>query len=132
MPVDVGNLAELAFAGLFGAGLTEGIRALSRRRHDKTVQTISINDQAMRHINVLQKDADDARAGEQQAWQELRKTRTEMREELDQLAAELHQHRQFAELLTWRYRNLVSAIMSPTASLESLREMAQDPGFSNS
>lgn len=129
MPVDVGNLVELAFAGLFGGGITEAVRALSRRRQDRTVETVSINDQAMRHIKVLQKDADDSRAGESLAYEELRKARTDFRHEMDELAAELHKHRQFAELLTYRYRVLVSAIMSPTASLESLRELAQDANF---
>lgn len=129
MPVDVGNLVELAFAGLFGGGLTEAIRAVARRRRDKTHDTVSINDRAMKHIDSLQKAADDAQAGEQLAWEQLRQTRQQMNQEMRQIQSELHKHRQFAELLTYRYRVLISAIMSPNVSREALMDMAQERDF---
>ena len=120
---------ELAIAGLFGGGLTEIVRALARRRQSQAETTVTISDQALKHVESLQKDADQAREGEQQAWEELRKTRREMRAELNELASELHKHRQFAELLTYRYRVLINAIMSPNVSRESLMAMASEPGI---
>jgi hypothetical protein len=129
MPVDVGNLVELAFAGLFGGGLTELFRAIGRRRRDKTHETVSINDSAMKQVESLQKAADNAQAGEELAWEQLRKTRQDLTRELSQIQSELHRHRQFAELLTYRYRVLVSAIMNPNVSREALMAMAQERGF---
>lgn len=89
---------------------------------------MTLSDSTLKWAKDLQKDADEARAGEQAAWQEVRKTRTEMQEELNQIRSELHKHRQFAELLTYRYRVLISAIMSPNVSRESLMAMASEPG----
>lgn len=128
MPVDIGNAVELAIAGLFGGGLTEAIRAVASRRKARAETTVTLSDSTLKWAKDLQKDADEARAGEQAAWQEVRKTRTEMQEELNQIRSELHKHRQFAELLTYRYRVLISAIMSPNVSRESLMAMASEPG----
>ena len=131
MPVDIGNAVELAIAGLFGGGLTEGIRALASRRKSRAETTVTLNDSTLRWAQDLQKDADEARAGEREAWTELRRTRVEMQGELDSIRSELHKHRQFAELLTYRYRVLVSAIMSPNVSRESLMAMASESGPSD-
>lgn len=126
MPVDMGNAVELAIAGLFGGGLTEIIRALSRRRREKVDTTVTLNDQAMKYVESLQKSEEDARKGEQEAWGKLREARSEMQRELDDIVAEMRKQRQLAEVLTYRFRVLTGAIMGPNASVESLRELVKD------
>lgn len=130
MPVEMGKLIELAIAVITGGGVTELIRAIRSRRMDRVDSSVTLNDSTLKWAQDLQRDADDARAGERRAWDELRTARTEMRREMDAIFTELHKHRQLAEILTYRFRVLVSAIMSPNASVESLRELAQDPNFS--
>ena len=134
---DPGNLVELLIAFVTGGGLLEAIRAIARRRKTsaeagKTTAetTITLSDSTLGWAQVLKKEADEARGGETEAWNELRRTRVEMRAELDAIVSELHKHRQLAEVLTYRYRVLVGAIMSPNASIEALRQLVQDPGFS--
>lgn len=119
----------MAFAGLFGGGLTELVRVIGRRRRERTHETISINDQAMKQIDSLQKSADNAQAGEELAWEQLRQTRQQMNKDLEEIRDQLHKHRQFAELLTYRYRVLISAIMNPNVSREALMDMAQERSF---
>ena len=128
MAVEVGSAVELGLAALSGGGVVELIRAFRGRRRDRVDPTVTLNDSTLRWAEALQRDSDASRVEAQQAWKLLRDTRQEMEKEFSMLASELHKHRQLAETLTYRYRILVSAIMSPNASLESLRLMVEDPG----
>lgn len=134
---ELGSLVELAIGIVTGGGLLEAIRAIARRRktHAEAVKTsaettITLSDSTLGWAQVLKQEADEARAGETAAWNELRRTRLEVRTEMDALASELHKHRQLAEVLTYRYRVLVGAIMGPNASIEDLRRLVSDPSFS--
>ena len=127
---DLGNLVELLIAFVTGGGLLEAIRAIARRRKTNAETTVTLSDSTLGWALDLKKEADEARAGETEAWNELRRTRVEMRAELDAIVTELHKHRQLAEMLTYRYRILVGAIMTPNTSIESLRQLVKDPSFS--
>lgn len=141
MPAETQNLVELAISALVGGGLTEFIRALSRRRKDRVDSTATLNDSTLKWAQALKKDSDESRAEAQEAWKELRRrtqemqdelreTRQQMDSELTRLVTELHKHRQLAEVLTYRFRVVIGAIMSPSASVESLRQLVNDPSFS--
>lgn len=129
MLAEIPNLVELGIAVLTGSGLTELIRALRSRRKDRVDSTATLNDSTLKWAQDLKKDSDEARAEAQQAWQLLRTTRVEMEAEFSRLVSELHKHRQLAEVLTYRYRVLVGAIMSPNASVESLRQLVDEPSY---
>lgn len=129
MAVELGSMVEVALGALTGGGVVELIRAFRGRRRDRVDPTVTLNDSTLRWAEALQQESNASRAEAQQAWQLLRDTRLEMEKEFSGLVSELHKHRQLAETLTYRYRILVSAIMSPNASLESLRLMVDDPSY---
>lgn len=136
MPVDTGNVVELVIAALGGGGLVEVIRAIANRRKMRVDSTSTLNDSTLKWAEALQRESDDsrrealeARREAQEAWQLFRDYRREMEVEMRQLVSEMHKHRQMAETLTYRFRLIITAIMSPNVSVESLRELVQDPSF---
>lgn len=140
MPAEMQNAVELTISALVGGGLTELIRAFSRRRKDRVDSTATLNDSTLKWAEALKRDSDESRAEAQEAWKELRRRTLEMQDELRQtrqqmdteltgLVTEMHKHRQLAEVLTYRFRVVIGAIMSPSASVESLRQLVSDPSF---
>lgn len=104
------TLVTIASVLFGGGGLVAIINAVTGRRQRRVDVVDRLSDSTLKWVEQFQEEASAARNEAHEARQELRNVRTE------------------AEALARDLRDLRMAIMSPNASISTLREMVGGPG----